>query len=58
MFPRYFRWISGVGVIGAVVVFMIACLNIWIGTAPTTDLIQPVVTAFLFGFMFNQSTKA
>ncbi len=58
MFPRYFRWISGLGVIAAVVAFVVSGLRVWSGMAPTTDLIQPIVMAIFLGWMFTQSTKA
>lgn len=58
MFPKYFRWISGLGVVGAVVVFVLSGLRVWSGMAPTTDLIQPIVMAIFLGWMFTQSTKA
>jgi hypothetical protein len=58
MFPRHFRWISGLGVIAAVVVFVVSGLRIWSGMAPTTDLIQPIVMTIFLSWMFTQSTKA
>ncbi|KAF2407497.1 hypothetical protein SAMN04490179_3880 [Pseudomonas antarctica] len=57
MFPRYFRWISLLGILAAVVAFVIASLRIDSGMGPTTDLIQPIITAVAFGWAFTQSTK-
>ncbi|UOK36352.1 hypothetical protein MJP36_17755 [Pseudomonas palleroniana] len=57
MFPRYFRWISVLGILAAVVVFVFASLQIFTGMAPATDLIRPVIAAVAFGWAFTQSTK-
>lgn len=57
MFPRYFRWISVLGILAAVVVLIIASLQIVTGSAPATDLIRPSIAAIAFGWAFTQSTK-
>lgn len=58
MLPRYFRWISGLGVIGAVLLFIQTGVMVWAGMAPNTDLVQPIFLAIFLGWMFTQSTKA
>jgi hypothetical protein len=57
MFPRYFRWISVLGILAAVVVFVLAGLRTFTGMAPATDLIQPTIAVVAFGWVFTQSTK-
>jgi hypothetical protein len=57
MFPRYFRWISVLGVLAAVAVFVIFGLQVFNGQAPATDLIRPIIAAVAFGWAFTQSTK-
>lgn len=58
MFPRYFRWVSMLGVLAAIVLFAFTSLQVFTGSAPTTDLIRPVIGAVAFAWAFTQSTKA
>ncbi len=57
MFPRYFRWISVLGILAAVVLFVTVSLQIFTGMAPATDLIRPIIVAVACGWAFTQSTK-
>lgn len=57
MFPRYFRWICALGVLAAIVLFVLTSLRVFIGSVPSTDLIRPLITAVAFGWAFTQSTK-
>lgn len=58
MFPRYFRWISLLGIFAAVAVLVTFGLQVFTGQARATELIRPIIAAVAFGWAFTQSTKA
>jgi hypothetical protein len=58
MFPRYFRWISALGVLAALAAFVFFGLGVFTGQAPATDLIRPAIAVIVFVWAFTQSTKA
>jgi len=57
MFPRYFGWISVLGILAALAVFVTSGLQVFAGSAPATDLVRPIIAAVALGWMFTQSTK-
>jgi hypothetical protein len=58
MFPRYFRWIAGFGILAALAMMVIMGLQVSSGMASAMDLIRPIIAVVAFGWMFTQSTKA
>ncbi|MBC3948374.1 MULTISPECIES: hypothetical protein [Pseudomonas] len=57
MFPKYLRWPSLVCVVGNLFVILFTGLQVYSGTAPSSQLIMPIVMIVIFGWMFTQSTN-
>lgn len=57
MFPKHLRWLFLICAVGNIFAVLFSGLQIYNGTAPSTQVIMPLVMIVLFGWMFTQATK-
>jgi hypothetical protein len=56
MFPKHLRWLFLICAIGNVFVVLFSGFQVFSGTAPSTQMIMPILMIVLFGWMFTQAT--
>lgn len=57
MFPKYLRWWFLAGAVLSLFVMVLFGLRVYSGTAPSSELIKPIVMVVLFAWMFTQAKE-